>query len=199
MDDGPGQVDQTVARERVLGQPRLQRGIAEQPAPRVHQKLGRAPQQEAQVRGAALEDIVENSQDLFVVDVPRPAVGELVEVHHLVEHDHEPAVAGLAHERREELQVIVNAGVIDESPYAERLPGVGTRREFRPQPAQGVRLELVVAFLVPFPVAGHDRREVITADVLLQVREPRPDDGMDIAAFPGFPNRERHEPLDDAR
>ena len=73
---------------------------------------------------AALQAVVEDAQDLLVVGVAGLGVGQLVEVDQLVEADQQAAVAGQAHEAGEQLELVVDVGVVDDGADAERLAGV---------------------------------------------------------------------------
>ena len=55
----------------VLCQPGLKRGVAEEPAPRIHQEFRCAAQQKAEALDGALEHVVQDAQDLLVIGSSR--------------------------------------------------------------------------------------------------------------------------------
>ena len=195
-DDRPRQVDQPVTREGVFSQARLQRLVAVQAAPRIHQKLRRPSHQHAEAGGAALQHVIQDAQDLFVVAVARLAAHQLVQIDHLIQNHQQALVTGLAHERREQLEVIVNAGVVDDRAHAEGAAGIGAGGEFRPQPAHGTGLQRFVAAFVALPITADHGRKVVAPGQLLKVGEPGADDPVGgHALLLGLPHRPGHEPL----
>ncbi len=70
-DDGPAQVPVALGRERVLGEAALECLVAVQPAPRVHEELGRPTHEEAEVLNAALEAVVHDAENLLVIRLAR--------------------------------------------------------------------------------------------------------------------------------
>ena len=141
----------------------MQRLVAVEAAAGVQQEFGRAAEQESEARARALQAVVQDAQDLLVVGAARLGVGELVEVDQLVEADQQTAVAGQPHEAGDELELVVEVGVVDDGADAERLARVGPGRELAAQPAHGVGLELLVPLVVPAPVRGDDLGEVVAA------------------------------------
>src|SRR6266536_2641751 len=197
---GSGVIDPVGRGEGVVGQPGRQRRVREQAAPRVEQELGRTAEQEPQLRGAALQAVVDDPQDLLVVGVPGGRTGELVEVDHLVDADQQPAEAGEPDEARHQLEVVVDGGVVDDRPHAEGGPRVHPAGELATQPAHRVGTQPFVAAVVAAPVRLYHGGEVVPARQLGQRREP----GGDRLVRPGtggvgLADRAGHEPLDDAR
>ena len=147
--------------EPVRREPRGQRRVREQPAPRIHQELGRAAEQEADVLRAALRGVVDDPKHLLVVGAADRRSGDLVQVDHLVQADQQPGEAGQPHEARHQLEVIVEGRVVDDRPHAERGPGVDPAGELPAQPAHRVGPQPFVAAVVATPVGAHHRGEVV--------------------------------------
>ena len=64
--------------------------------------------------------------------------------------------------------MVVERRVIDHRPHAQSRAGVGARREFASQPADGVSLELFVSRVMPAPVCGYYLGKVVAARHLLE-------------------------------
>ena len=114
----------------------------------------------------ALQAVVDDAQYLLVVAVAGYGVRELVQVDHLVEAHEQPGEASQADEPGHQLQRVVDAGIIDDGPDAERGAGVGPGGELAAKPADGIRHQLVVTAVVPGPVLADDLSEVVAADHL---------------------------------
>ena len=166
------QIDQSVPRKGVFGQSRLQRLVAVQAAPRIHQKLRRAAHQQAETGGAALQHVIQDVQDLLVVAISGLTVHQLVEVDQLVQHHEQAPVTGLPDERREQLQMIVDAGVVDDRAHLESGAGVGAGGVFCAQPTHRVCLQRFIVLLVALPVAADDGRKLVAAGQLFKMSEP---------------------------
>ena len=117
--------------------------------------------------------VVEDPQDLLVVRVARLAVGELVEVDHLVQADQQPVEPGQPDEPRQQLELVVEVGVVDDGAHAEGGAGVGAGGELAAQPADRVGLQLLVAGVVALPVLGDDLGEVVATGQLASAASSR--------------------------
>ena len=80
----------------------------------------------------------------------------------------QPGVTGQPHERREELQVVVELDVVDDRSHVQVLPRLGLGSVFGPQPAQGRRHQRIVVGLKALDVTADDCREVEAADQVLE-------------------------------
>ena len=68
--------------------------------------------------------------------------------------------------------------VIDDGAHAERHARVCLGAEFPAKPADGIRLELLIAFFKPAAICGDDIGEVKTVDELREVLELLADDRL---------------------
>ncbi|MGC4107221.1 MAG: hypothetical protein QM753_12935, partial [Thermomicrobiales bacterium] len=126
---------------------------------------------------------MQDAQDLLVVRVAGLGVGELVEVHHLVHHHEQAAEPRQPHEAGEQFQHVVDIAIVDDGAHAKRVAGIRARAELATQPAHGVALQLLVASIVPLPVAGDYFGEVVAASEFGQLLQVAPDDRVRV--FPG--------------
>ena len=186
-------------REAVLRETRLKCRIAVEATPGVHQELRRATQQKAYARRATLQHIIQDPENLLVVRVSGLGMGQLVEVDHLIQQHEQAAIAGEAHERSIELQVIVDALVIDDVADPQRRPCFGSRAVFRPQPAQRRRFLCLVTLVVRLRVSRQNGREIEARHEVSQRSELLLDGFLDIlAVLLGLHKSVANEPLDDA-
>ncbi len=124
--------------------------------------------------GAALQGIVVHGQELLVVVLARDGIGDLRDVHQLVNHDHEAGIARLAEEGGEDLQVIVPVIVGDDDGDAQVLPGLALRGVFATEPLHDLRFRQVVARKVGVIVGREQPGEFEAVD---QFRHRRGDGG----------------------
>ena len=59
-----------------------------------------------------------------IIAAPGDRVAELIEVNHLVEGNQQAAVAGEHYEASQQLEIVVDVGVIDDDPHAEVGSGI---------------------------------------------------------------------------
>ncbi|MPM08831.1 hypothetical protein SDC9_55147 [bioreactor metagenome] len=185
-------------REGVLVETGLDGLVAVEPLPGIVEEIGRSAQEEPHGLGGALEAVVEHPEDLFVVGEPGLGTGQLVEVHHLVEVHQQAAVARLPDEEAEDLEGVVDVGVVDDGAHAQGVPGVGAGGELAPEPPYGVRPEGVVAPFVAVPVGFDDRGEIVPAHELGDFLQPAVDGGghglsLRFRLFPRLGEKTLHE------
>ncbi len=140
----------------------MQRLIAVKALSGVEQELGRAPQQKSQTLGGSLKTVVQNTQDLFVVRVPRSGVCELVKIHELVPADDGAGKSSQPHEPRQQFQLIVDVRIIDDRSHTEGGACISPRRELTTQPSHGVRFQRLVAGVMAFPIRRDHLGKVVT-------------------------------------
>ena len=114
----------------------------------------------------ALERVVVHGEDLLVVVLARGGVGDLVEVHELVDEHDEALVAGPHEELGEELEVLVPGVVGDAGVDAQLAARLGLGAELAAQPLDDGRLALLVPLQAGLVVEPQHLREVKAADEL---------------------------------
>ena len=92
----------------------------------------------------ALEGVVVHGENLLVVVLARDGVGNLEEVHELVDEHEQALVAGTGEELGEKLEVVVPVVIRDDDVDAQLGLGLGLGAEFAAQPAQRRALALLV-------------------------------------------------------
>ncbi len=165
-DDGREQVAGTRARELALREPRTQSFVAVNAPPLVLQSLRCRTHDDAQVTRLALQRVVVHRQHLLVVVLSRDGVRNLVDVHQLVNHNHQPCITGQAEEGGEELQVVVPVVVSDDDVHPEFLLGLLLETVFPSEPTHYLRLGHIIALHVCVVVAREQTGELEPMDEL---------------------------------
>ena len=118
-DDGCQHILEVFACETTLGEAAAQGFVAEYAAAPIFDGSGCAAHDYAQMVRLALQRVVVHGEDLLVVVLTRDGVGDLVEVHQLVD-EHEHALVAGAHQKAcKELDVVVPVVVADDARDAE--------------------------------------------------------------------------------
>ncbi|MNS86811.1 hypothetical protein D3C72_1207260 [compost metagenome] len=108
---------------------------------------------------------------------------------HLIEAHHETRVARHSDEGRHELEVVVNALVINDGPHTKVLPGFGLGDILATQPPQGGGHQHVVLAMEALEILADDDGEVIATHQLLQWLESIVDGTKDLlVTSAGRPN-----------
>ena len=166
-DDWRQHVHQAVLREAPLREAAPQRLVRVEAASPVLNRLGGATHDDAQVVRLSLERVVVHGEHLLVVVLPAHRVGNLVEVHHLVEKDDESLVARAHEEGRENLEVVIPVVVADHYVHTQLAPCLGLVAILAAEPLGDVGLGLVIPLEVCAPIHGEKPCEVIAMDQLL--------------------------------
>ena len=96
-------------------------------------------------------------------------IGQFVEVDQFVEADHQTAKTCKSDESRQELELIVDGGIINDGSYTQGCSGISLSGELSTQPTDGVGLELLVAFFETSAIGGNHLRKIIPVDHLGQL------------------------------
>ena len=164
-----GEVLEAGVGERVVGEARRQCFVAVNAAATIFEKRVGSSEEEPEPGDVALQAVVQDAEQHFVVGrAGLRAVQAVGENAHLVDVDQQPGISGEPRERREELQVIVELGVVDDRSHVQVMASLGLGAVFGPQPAQGRRHQVVVVGLKALDVAADDGREVEAADQVLK-------------------------------
>ena len=160
----------------------MQRWVAEQPAPRVHQKFWRAAQHKAQSFSLTLFKIVEDAQNLLIVAIAGLGVCQFVEVDQLVQTNQQPFVARQSTEFRHQFELVINGCIANDFPHTQGTSGVQLGIELAAQPADGVVFQSVVVSFMRSPIGGNHRCKVIAHDQFAQAAQTLMNDVFWFAA-----------------
>ena len=78
---------------------------------------------------------------------------------------------GETYESGEQLEVVVEAAVVDDGSHTKRFACICTSREFTTQPTNGISLQLLIAGVMGSPVGRDYIGEIVTTGELLQFGE----------------------------
>src|SRR5690606_13846156 len=135
------------------------------------EKLGGTTQHKTKPLSGTLQGVIEDTQNLLVVSVASLGVGELVQVHQLIETYRQSATAGQPNESREQLELIVDRRIVDDGSHTQCGAGICPGSELATQPADSIRLELLVALFEAFAISRDYISKVIAVDHLCQLLE----------------------------
>src|SRR5690606_30335044 len=162
--DRTGKIYQPGLGEVVFRQTRLQSRIAVEAAASIHEKLGGTTQNNTKPLSGTLEGGTEDTQNQRVVSVASLGEGELVRVQQLIETYHQSAKAGQPNESREQLELIVDRRIVDDGSHTQCGAGICPGSELATQPADSIRLELLVALFEAFAISRDYISKVIAVD-----------------------------------
>ena len=113
-DDGREHVFEVIARKTALSETAPKGLVGKDAAAAVFDGGWRAAHDHAQVLRFALERVVVHGQDLLVVILARDRVGNLVQIHELVDEHQHALVAAADQKARNELNVVVPVVIADD-------------------------------------------------------------------------------------
>ena len=113
-DDGREHVLKVLARKATLSESAAQSLVGEHAAAAVLDGGRRAAHDHAQVLCLALERVVVHGQDLLVVVLARDRVGNLIQIHELVDEHQHALVAAADQKTRDEFDVVVPVVIADD-------------------------------------------------------------------------------------
>ena len=185
LDDGGKHVHVTLARKASLCQTAAQRLVAVEAAAAVLHTLGSAAHDDAQVARTALERVVVHGEDLLVVVLARNSVGNLVQVHELIDKHNQTRVARALEEARKQLDVVVPVVVADDDVHAQVGLGLGTGAVLAAKPPYNIGLRVVVGLHVGAEIHGEQACEVIAVHHVLQLANDHVDALLDLGSKRG--------------
>ena len=94
-------------------------------------------------------------------------------------HDEQAGIAGEPHEGCQQLEAVVDFGIVDDGAHAQRLPRLGLGGYSPRSQRSAAAFSDLVAVLAAAPIGLQDGRIVVAADMLLQLRQPLVDDLLD--------------------
>ena len=92
----------------------------------------------------ALKRIVVHGEDFLVVVLPRDGVGDLIQVHQLVDHHQQTLVSGARQKLGKQLQIVVPGIVGDAGIDAQFTARFGLRAVLATKPLRNIALYLIV-------------------------------------------------------
>ena len=186
LDDGGKHVHMALAGKTPLSQTAAQRLVAVEAAAAVLHALGRAAHDDAQVARAALECVVVHGENLLVVVLARHGVGNLVQVHELVDKHNQARVARALEEARKQLDVVVPVVVANHDVHAQVGLGLGTGAVLAAEPPYDIGLRLVVGLHVSAEIHGEQAREVVSVHHVLQLANDHVDALLNLSGKRGI-------------
>ena len=118
-DDGREHIFEIIARKTALGETAPKGLVGKDAAAAVLDRGRRATHDHAQVLRFALERVVVHGQDLLVVILARDRVGNLIQIHELVDEHQHALVAAADQKARNELNVVVPVVIADDGRGAQ--------------------------------------------------------------------------------
>ena len=113
-DDGREHVFEIISRKATLSESAAQSFVGEHAAAAVFDGGWRAAHDHAQVLCLALECVVVHGQDFLVVVLARDSVGNLIQIHELVDEHQHALVAAANQKTRDEFDVVVPVVIADD-------------------------------------------------------------------------------------
>ena len=167
-DDGREHVLKVLACKAALSESAAQGLVGEHAAAAVFDGGWRAAHDHAQVLRLALECVVVHGQDLLVVVLARDRVGNLIQIHELVDEHQHTLVAAADQKTRDELNVVVPVVIADDGRGAQLGASLALGTVFAADPFGHAAHGFFVALGYGRAIAAEHAGEVEAVDHFLE-------------------------------
>ena len=100
-----------------------------------------------------MQSVIIHGEQLFIIILSGDGIGDLVKIDELIDHDHHARIAGMTEEDGKELQIIIPVIIRDEDIDPELFLCFPLQRIFAAEPADDLRLRLIIAFQIRVVIA----------------------------------------------
>ena len=115
--------------------------------------LRRRAHDDAQILRLALQSVIIHGEQLLIIILSGDGIGDLVKIDQLIDHDHHARIAGMTEKDGKELQIIIPVIIRDEDIDPELFLCFPLQRIFAAEPADDLRLRLIIAFQIRVVIA----------------------------------------------